>query len=152
MPKEGEAKTCKSVAAAPLLIRGSLLSPVQLTPAYVNGPMGHDRVGCAAVSKSPSWEMGATQFNRRTRYNKDGAVTTRSIFLQVINNATGYTAGCIGYLTNDPGFQRLECEGQAPFQPREKYHIRTDASFDPDNFALAVNETWFCDDVDPAAP
>ena len=46
----------------------------------------------------------------------------------------------------------MDCSEQTPYGPREKYRIITEASFDPANFAFSLNETWYCDDLDPTVP
>ncbi len=150
--KAGEGGGCRTIADTPLLIRGSLLSPVKITPAYGTGPTGHDNAGCTAASETPSWIIGGTQFNQRTIYNKEGASTSQSLSVRVTNNATGYVAGCAGFLTSGPGPMHLSCQAQEPFRPAEKYRIQTDALFYPGNLSFSVHETWFCDDTNPAAP
>ncbi len=150
--KDGKAEACKSAADTPLLIKGSLLHPVQITPAYASGPPQHDSTNCAVPSKSLSWEVGGTQYTRRTVQSKDGPSTFQSLALQVTNNVTGYTASCSGYFTSNPGPQRMSCFAQETFRPRERYHIQTEAFFDTTTLMFTVNETWFCDAGSPAAP
>lgn len=140
----------------PTLIRGSLLSPVQLTPSYGNGPTGHDNEGCAALSANPIWELTASQVARRTTYNPDGSVTTSgNAFIQVTNHVTGSATGCLiqSFSKTSSGLQVMDCQEQAPLRPRDKYHVQTEAWFDQaGNFTLVLNETWYCDDVRPTAP
>lgn len=76
----------------------------------------------------------------------------QSLVVQVTNDVTGHTASCSGYLTTDPGPQRMSCFAQEASRPRERYHIQTEAFFDTTTLLFTVNETWFCDGDDPAAP
>jgi hypothetical protein len=147
-------ESCEPGANPPLLVKGSLLSPIKITPSYVVGPTGHDSVGCEAASKSPSWQLGGTQYNRRIGYSENGTATILSLSLQVTitNNVTGYIAFCTGFLANSPGPLRLSCQGQEPLRRSEKYSINTDPLFEPSDETLTFNQTWFCDDTSPAAP
>lgn len=132
-----------------MLIRASLLSPVPITPDYVGGPQGHDAEGCTAESKTPSWEVVASQMNLRTA---SGRVQGGTAFVTVRNNVLDYSAFCGGVLTGNPGLQAIPCQAQAAYRRRARYEIETVAWFDPQTFDMAVDQTWFCDDEDPAQP
>lgn len=139
----------------PTLIKGTLLSPVSVTPAYGSGPTGHDNEGCASLSNKPTWELTASQIVRRTSYSADGSSTmSGNAFIQVTNHVTGSATGClIQSFSRTPGPQVMDCQEQAPYRPRDKYRIKTEAWFDQaNNFTLTLNETWYCDDVNPTAP
>ena len=142
-------ETCKPTTRAPLLIKSSLLSPVQITPAYVSGPLGHDNQGCSANSTKPSWEVGASQLNLQV---VNGTVQGGTGFVQLKNNVLGYTATCSGIFATGSGFYPLTCAAQSTYRPREKWHIQTVPEFDPKSLVLNLNETWYCDDANPAAP
>lgn len=118
------------------------------------GPTGHDSDGCSARAKTPAWHVGKTQYNSRIVSSKAGAVVTRSqsLFIEISKNDTDYIAVCSGFFPSSTGLQPLSCSEEGPYRPRDKYHIQTDAFFDPSNYLLTVNETWFCDDASPAAP
>ncbi|KAK3395216.1 hypothetical protein B0H63DRAFT_385940 [Podospora didyma] len=147
--------TCKSTSTGPALIQASLLSPVKITPAYLDGPPGHDNPGCTASSKTPAWELGNTQYNHRTIYDPQGepvGVQTQ-IFLQTINNATGHISACVGPLTNASVPHPLICTVQEPIRQRKDvYQSTSSVYFTPHTLVVSVNETWFCDDLDPTAP
>ncbi|SPQ23987.1 23147234-4904-4ae1-896b-19f665238165 [Thermothielavioides terrestris] len=83
--------TCKSTK--PLLVKAELLSPVKITPAYVSGPTGHDTKGCTADSRTPAWEVEATQLNLQ---NGTGKIQGGNAFVIVTNDHLGYTASCGG--------------------------------------------------------
>ncbi|KAK3375600.1 hypothetical protein B0T24DRAFT_718166 [Lasiosphaeria ovina] len=140
-------------SVAPVLIRASLVAPVRVSPAAEDGPVGHDTPGCAAASKTPAWELQASQIVRRTEVGANGTVqVSGNAYVAVTNLATGATAGCLGNTVNYPELQILDCEVQGPYRPHQAHTIQTSMLFDPATFALTMNETWFCDDVSPAVP
>jgi hypothetical protein len=139
--------TCKSTK--PLLVKAELLSPVKITPAYVSGPTGHDTKGCTADSRTPAWEVEATQLNLQ---NGTGKIQGGNAFVIVTNDHLGYTASCGGVLTAAAGPQPLACQGQTVYQRPARYQVGTVVLFEPSTFALTVNQTWFCDDQDPSQP
>ncbi|KAK4220783.1 hypothetical protein QBC38DRAFT_513881 [Podospora fimiseda] len=133
-------ETCKPTSRAPLLIKSALLSPVEINPTYVAGPVGHDTQGCSVNSSTPSWEVGASQLNLRTN---NGKVQGGTGFIQIKNNILGYIATCNGNFATGSGFYLLQCSAQSISRPREKYHIQTVPEFNPETFTLSVNETWY---------
>ncbi|KAK3989608.1 hypothetical protein QBC44DRAFT_342503 [Cladorrhinum sp. PSN332] len=142
-------ETCRPTSRAPLLIKSALLSPVEINPTYVAGPLGHDAQGCSVNSSKPSWEVGASQLNLRTN---NGTVEGGTGFIQIRNNVLGYTATCNGNFASFSGFYPLQCTAQSTNRPREKYHIQTIPEFNPETLTLSLNETWYCDDANPAVP
>ncbi|CAK7211578.1 hypothetical protein SCUCBS95973_001162 [Sporothrix curviconia] len=153
-----------------LLVRGSLLAPVAITPAYSEGPTGHDKPGCAANSKMPHWSLADISYTDRTG---DGisAMARQDFIAQIVNTATGYEAGCsanygvgggpapaapgtsAGGLSFNSTALHVGCTGTEFGSPAfGKYTPRTDASFDPITNVFTVNQTWFCDDEDEAKP
>jgi hypothetical protein len=144
---ESQTTTCHS--AKPVLVKAALSSPVKITPAYVSGPPGHDAAGCTADSRAPAWEVVASQINLR---KLSGLRQSGNAFVIIRNDHLGYTASCGGILSAATGPQPLTCEGQVAYRRPDKYQIHTELSFEPDTFALGVNQTWFCDDQDPAQP
>ncbi|KAK0621994.1 hypothetical protein B0T17DRAFT_509287 [Bombardia bombarda] len=145
--------TCNS--ANPVdLVRGSLHSPVEITPAYAEGPAGHDLAGCAAASKTPTWTVGTVIFLNET--GDDGlGIQSQSIQFQVTNTASGHVAGCLNYFSagedEDPAV-RMTCGGGVDFTRRDRYSIVTETVFYPRSWTFAINQTWFCDDIDAARP
>ncbi|KAK0732210.1 hypothetical protein B0H67DRAFT_478554 [Lasiosphaeris hirsuta] len=135
------------------LVKGSLSSPVQVTPAYAEGPAGHNKPGCVAGSQEPEWTLGTIIFLNETGDGAD-AIQSQSIQLQVTNEATGYVAGCLMYFNNgeDTTPIKMTCGGGADFVRRNRYSIRTETVFYPRSWTFTINETWFCDDVDAAKP
>ncbi|KAL2167421.1 hypothetical protein VTG60DRAFT_1327 [Thermothelomyces hinnuleus] len=144
-----ESKTTTCRATKPVLVKATLSSPVKVTPSYVSGPTGHDAEGCTAQSEKPAWEVMASQINLR---NVSGTRQSGNAFVIIRNDNLGYIASCGGPLTAESGPQALTCTGQVPRRRPDKYQIETALSFDPDTFVLAINQTWYCDDQDPAEP
>ncbi|KAK3306381.1 uncharacterized protein B0T15DRAFT_412603 [Chaetomium strumarium] len=139
---------CK--ATKPLLIQGRLLSPIKITPSSVAGPTGHDTKGCTANARTPAWEVAATQLNLQ---NVTGKLQGGNAFVIIRNEHLGYTASCGGVFTGGAaGPQAITCQGQTAYRRPEKYQISTVVLFEPETFALTVNQTWFCDDQDPSQP
>ncbi|CAK7204241.1 hypothetical protein SEUCBS139899_006996 [Sporothrix eucalyptigena] len=147
-----------------LLVRGSLLAPVAITPAYSEGPTGHDKPGCAANSKTPRWSLTDISYTDRTGDGVSG-MARQDFITQVINTATGYEAGCsanygVGGGPAAPGTNNgsntalhVGCTGTEFGSPAfGTYRPTTDASFDPVTNIFTVNQTWFCDDGDAARP
>jgi hypothetical protein len=142
-----------------LLIKGSLVSPVAITPQYATGPTGHANPGCAAASNA-AWTLSAPFYTNQTG---DGVTAVASQDFNVVlkNVATGYEASCMsgaGFgdgLTPTPstGLLNLVCAG-SEFQSSNggRYSINTAATFDPSTFTFTVNQTWYCDDVSAAKP
>jgi hypothetical protein len=146
-------------AYSPLLIKGSLLSPVAITPAYAPGPTGHSNPACAVASKA-AWTLSVPYYTNQTG---DGitAIPSQDFTVLLTNTATGYQAGCMsgaGFgdgLTPTPatGLLNLVCSG-SEFQSSAggRYSISTAATFDPATFKFTVNQTWYCDNVSAAVP
>lgn len=141
-------------STSPILIRGSLTSPVSITPVYPDGPQGHDSPGCASKSENPSWTLAAIHFTDQPG-DGDDVPTYQNFNLLVTNDATGYQASCMpgGSLGGQPDLRRLSCAGYE-FQQGSvgQYPIVTQGGFDPDTFTFTLNQTWYCDDTDPAKP
>lgn len=80
-------------AVSTLLIKGSLLSPVAVTPVYALGPSGHSSPGCATAS-----EAGCT-FSAPFYTNQTGngitAMPSQDFTALLVNTAVGYQAGCM---------------------------------------------------------
>lgn len=139
---------------SPILVRGSLLEPVAITPAYADGPTGHDTPGCTARSEKPSWVLSHVSYTNRTG---DGVTATpmRSFNLILTNAANGYEASCMPGTSFDYSADpsHLVCAGEE-FQSFRvgRYPISTEASFDEATSTFSLRQTWFCDDHDPAKP
>lgn len=162
---QGNLTACTAVDDL-VLVRGSLLRPVALTPAYSKGPTGHAKQGCAANSRAPRWTLADISYVDRTG---DGvtAMARQDFIAQVINAATGYESGCSanyglgggppipGTLPNNtsPTALHIGCTG-AEFGSSAygQYRPTTDAFFDPATSTFTLNQTWFCDDGDAARP
>jgi hypothetical protein len=93
--------------------------------------------------------VAATQLNLQ---NVTGKLQGGNAFVIIRNEHLGYTASCGGVFTGAAGPQALACQGQTAYRRPEKYQIDTVLLFEPETFALTVNQTWFCDDQDPSEP
>ncbi len=93
--------------------------------------------------------MAATQINLR---KVAGNLQSGNAFVIITNDHTGYTASCGGVLSGVDGPQTLNCQGQTTVRRPDLYQVGTVLQFDPKTFNLTVNQTWFCDDQDAAAP
>ncbi|KAK4223380.1 hypothetical protein QBC38DRAFT_517170 [Podospora fimiseda] len=138
---------------SPLLIRGSLYEPVQVTPVYAPGPIAHNKLGCLDSSARPSWTLSHIWYSDTIGDGLE-SVSSRVFNLFLVNDITGYEASCMhGSLSNDIGPTTLVCYGaefQEPYPNR--YTISTTASFDPETFLFSFSQTWYCDDQNPAKP
>ncbi len=138
---------------SPLLVRGSLTSPVAVTPAYPIGPTGHDLAGCTAQSEKPAWVISLVHYTSEPGYGDD--VPFLNFNALVTNPANGYQASCMpgGSFGDKPDLSRLTCAG-VEFQSSRvgSYPIVTQGSFDIATATFSLNQTWFCDDTDAAKP
>ncbi|KAK0736669.1 hypothetical protein B0T21DRAFT_384125 [Apiosordaria backusii] len=136
-------------ASSPLLVKGSLLQPVALTPQYNKGPTGHDTPGCLAKSEKPSWVLSHVIWADQDGDEITSVKEQRLTFI-LTNVATGYEASC---MSQGPVATNIFCAG-TEFQSFTvgRYSISTAVQFDPATYSLTVNQTWFCDDHDAAKP
>jgi hypothetical protein len=139
-------KTTCTAVDSPFLVRGSLLTPVAITPVIIPGPTGHGAASCDAAS--PSWTVSDIYYSDHEGDGINATAMQRFNFL-LYNNHNGYQASC---MSGDYAGE-IQCAGnefQAPSNGR--YLITTSAVFDPVSYAFSLNQTWFCDDADPAKP
>lgn len=146
-------------ADSPLLIKGSLLSPVAITPVYAAGPAGHSDPGCAAAAKA-GWTLFQPFYTNQTG---DGvtAMPSQDFTALLTNTAMGYQVGCMSGADFGTGLDptpvtgplTLVCAG-AEFQSSAsgRYTISTAATFDPRTSEFALNQTWYCDSASAAKP
>ncbi|KAK4199481.1 hypothetical protein QBC40DRAFT_328607 [Triangularia verruculosa] len=136
-------------ASSPLLVKGSLIQPVALTPQYNEGPTGHDTPGCLAKSEKPSWVLSHVIWADQDGDEITSVKEQRLTFI-LTNAATGYEASC---MSQGPVATNIFCAG-TEFQSFTigRYSISTAVQFDPATYSLTVNQTWFCDDHDAAKP
>jgi hypothetical protein len=137
-----------------VLVKGSLIAPVEITPIYFEGPTGHDAPGCSAGSEKPKWTIASVAYSDATG---DGvnSVSQRSLSLLLINQATGYDASCMAFADDDAKSDvlNLNCAGlefQSPTIGR--YSTSTAATYNVATKQLTVTQTWHCDDTDPGRP
>lgn len=148
----GQEQVCEAVDS-PFLVKGSLLSPVAITPIYVDGPNGHDTPGCTAAAQDPTWTLSTISYINQTE-DGDNSTTWQSFNVLVNNPAIGYQANCF---PNGPFGQLnpegLSCNGdEFESLTTGMYTIETNASFDMTTFGFTLNQTWYCDDNDPGKP
>ena len=75
--------------------------------------------------------------------------------LFLVNDVTGHEASCMhgSPVAGETGPAAISCIGtefQSPFPNR--YSINTVATFDPQSYRFSFNQTWYCDDENPAKP
>ncbi|KAK4198106.1 hypothetical protein QBC40DRAFT_179494 [Triangularia verruculosa] len=133
VPITCNADTCTPSSTGPVLIKSVLSAPFPLSPSAVPGPSGHDKNGCAAGSRTPSWEVFSTQLNLR---NVSGRIEGGNAFIQLRNTITDYRASCFGTLSGTAP-ATLQCSAQSSGRPRApKYNINTVLTFSPGSFVL----------------
>ncbi|KAM7218613.1 hypothetical protein V8F06_005932, partial [Rhypophila decipiens] len=132
--------------APALLIKGSLESPVKITPHYTDGVTGHNKPNCRT---DPGWVISGISYLNQTG-NGASSATWENLNLVIDNPAIGYQASCVLSAGND---NRLRCSGQefGRLKP-DRYVVETSATLDLFTFEFAVNQTWYCDESDPATP
>jgi hypothetical protein len=137
-----------------VLVKGSLIAPVEITPIYFEGPTGHDAPGCSAKSEAPKWKISSVAYSDATG---DGieSVAQRSLSLVLINQGTGYDASCMAFGSPDSPSDVLDlnCAGlefQSPTIGR--YSTSTQATYNVVTRQLNVTQSWYCDDQDPGRP
>lgn len=150
-------QACEAVDS-PLLVKGSLLEPAAITPAYAAGPLGHDTPGCVAASQNPNWTLSTIYYYDQAGNDSVNSTAWQNFNLLVTNPANAYEANCIPGGPADtvgslPSTVLLGCAGRE-FQSAEidQYQLSTTASFDTTTFEFTLNQTWFCDDADPGKP
>ncbi|GAB1318422.1 hypothetical protein MFIFM68171_08632 [Madurella fahalii] len=149
-----DGEVCKSSNPVDL-IKGSLETPVSITPAYADGPDGHDKPGCEAASQTPKWTVG-TIIHINDTGDGTSAIPLQSIQLQVTNEANGHMAECVMFFPAGPGEEAPvipHCDEESidPTRPN-RYNIQTEVLFLPRSREVSIYQTWYCDDVDAAKP
>ena len=139
-----QAQSCKALSS-PLLVKGSLLLPISVTPAYSEGPPGHDKAGCTAAAQNPTWILStASYIDQMVDGTEESASRTFSVL--VTNPSIGYQASCFSS-------GALACVGnEFGSLGADRYRISTSAYFDATMHRFTVNQTWYCDDVDAGKP
>ncbi|KAI8635261.1 hypothetical protein F5Y19DRAFT_469131 [Xylariaceae sp. FL1651] len=120
-------------------------------------PAGHDTPLCSARSEAPS------MFSvRNIKYQLRNPPTIAHFELDVTNPATNYTSTCNlsgpqlapgpigkGSVTD----MWTPCENRTVLPGEDKYYtVDTDVLFDRQSKLLVINQTWYCDDVNPEYP
>ncbi|KAI0459457.1 hypothetical protein F5B21DRAFT_303025 [Xylaria acuta] len=120
-------------------------------------PAGHDTPLCSARSEAPS-----TFSIKNIRYSLQDPPVLAHFQLDVTNPATNYTTKCNldgPQLAPGPlGKDSVEdmwtpCENRAVAPGEERYYtVDTDVLFERQSKLLVINQTWYCDDVNPEYP
>ena len=140
---------------SPFLVRGLLVSPVTIEPIYANGPTGHNAKGC--TTDAPTWVVDSVLYEEQVG---DGvnSLASKRLTLQVTNPANGYQASCMAGEFEDAGPASaasvpLVCAG-TEFQDARigRYSISTSGRLALPAFTFTLEQTWYCDDVDPSKP
>lgn len=138
-------KDCKSTSPS-LLIKATLQAPVKLTPHYTDGVTGHNNPGCRS---NPEWIISGISYLNQTG-NGASSATFENLNLAIANPAIGYQASCVLTAGRDG---RLRCSGSefGRLKP-DRYVVETSASLNLFTFEFSLNQTWYCDENDPATP
>ncbi|KAK4442241.1 hypothetical protein QBC34DRAFT_313542 [Podospora aff. communis PSN243] len=150
----------------PTSVKGSLIKPVDLTPAVIPPPPNTDSPGCVP-SAAPLWVLEKFSYNLTStpRYFRDGRAggsgPVESFELVVRNSANNLTVRC-GNVANGVnltyfGYPRPRwqlCDRPEPntVAANAPYPIRTYVYIDRTNNVLGVNQTWYCRGEDGKAP
>jgi hypothetical protein len=120
-------------------------------------PAGHDTTLCSARSEAPS------VFSiKNIKYQLRNPPTIAHFQLEATNPATNYTSRCnLDGPQLTPGPSRVvsvddmwtPCEDRTVTPGEERYYtVDTDVLFDRKSTLLVINQTWYCDDVNPEYP
>jgi len=120
-------------------------------------PAGHDTPLCSARSEAPS------MFSvKNISYNLRSPPSAAHLRLDVTNPATNYTTKCDldgPQLAPGPagkpsvGDMWTACEDRTVAPGEERYYtVDTDVLFHRESKLLVINQTWYCDDVNPEYP
>ncbi|KAI1423927.1 hypothetical protein F5Y12DRAFT_496621 [Xylaria sp. FL1777] len=136
---------------------GRMLSAVLLLwarAARATPPAGHDTPLCSARSEAPS------MFSVKSiGYSLQNPPTVAHLQLDVTNPATNYTTVCrLDGPQLTPGAVSVDdmwtpCENRTVAPGEERYYtVDTDVLFERNSKLLVINQTWYCDDVNPEYP
>ncbi|TGJ85275.1 hypothetical protein E0Z10_g3480 [Xylaria hypoxylon] len=120
-------------------------------------PAGHDTPLCSARSEGPS------MFSiKNIAYSLRNPPIDAHLQLEVTNPATNYTTRCnLDGPQLTPGSTGkgsvddmwTPCENRTVVPGEERYYtVDTDVLFDRNSKLLVINQTWYCDDVNPEYP
>lgn len=129
------------------LVRGSILTPVTLTPAYPDPPTGYDLASCSAKSATPSWTVTNTELRNITEFYIDPQ-TFQYVFeglyfnTTITNDNTGFSANCAFTVADraasNPGPVSFDCT------PDVYNRIGTTVTWDQQTGEISLNQTWYC--------
>ncbi|KAI0186391.1 hypothetical protein EV127DRAFT_346213 [Xylaria flabelliformis] len=171
-----ESSECTSTD--PIRIPTKLLEPIELLPYIPPAPPGHDSPGCGSRSKSPTWTISGFEWRTGGRnYTWQSWVSsgTGIVGVGMVNRATQQTFSCIWHgqgqetsnvtVTNppsgtlpfplDPGPAWYRCNTSSLNENQNRthnYEVETVVRLISTEERLLVNQTWYCDDEDPASP
>ncbi|KAI0127994.1 hypothetical protein BJ170DRAFT_595836 [Xylariales sp. AK1849] len=119
-------------------------------------PPGHDFPSCTARSEAPtSFKVQGFQYHHGT------SSPAAQLKFDLTNVANNHTSHC--NMTSDqfalnhgnsenPAIAWTACEDADMVKISELYDISTLVKFDSNSTNLIVNQTWYCDDVNPEYP
>lgn len=132
---------------AETLIRGSIKSPVTLTPAYPDLPTGYDLASCSAKTTAPSWTITDTELRNITQFYIDQQASLYVFpglyfYATVTNDATGFSTNCTFTLTEDPKSNPGPVSSQCT--PDVYNRIGTAVTWNQQAGEMSLNQTWYC--------
>jgi hypothetical protein len=154
-----------SCTGEPRLIRGSLLQPFPITPAY-GGPTGTSDPRCQALNEKPAWKIVEVGYTNETqmRMQPFASLTPAalSLTLSIINTLNNIKVTCLLiYFSMDvwvvppPPAAGLcwEYPYSSFYDPRGTPGIiYTDFSYDFKNQLASITQTWWCEEPGSLTP
>ncbi|GAB1317059.1 hypothetical protein MFIFM68171_07269 [Madurella fahalii] len=150
-----------------MTLRGSLTKPVSLTPAPIPAPPNTDTPNCLVNSQhpyQPIWTLtrflyqatkrGVDNFPAAGEVNGVLFPYNRTLEIELRNEANGFTQSCA---FNDPILDNVTdrwwpCSYAKSPHTFPQRAIETYVQFNRDTGRLKVNQTWYCNDTQQAAP
>ncbi|KAK0636736.1 hypothetical protein B0T17DRAFT_504156 [Bombardia bombarda] len=138
------------------LIKGSLTSPVQLEVSYYIGPGQMTASNSPTCATSPPlWRFEEIDYwnNTVSRSGFFGPTRGTGLNLKIVNTRADNSAKCDAYLNLDPfeppsptTLQVAEDPHLSWQPPRGPGTLATDLFFDPYDYTMRMNQTWYCRD------
>ncbi|SPQ24495.1 aa93e5ef-7a4e-49e2-962f-1a14114f2d88 [Thermothielavioides terrestris] len=133
---------------AETLIRGSIKSPVSLTPAYPDPPTGYDLASCSAKTESPSWTITQAVLRNVSFYidpqTHEWVLPGLYFGATITNDLIGFEASGSTQLAQDPrtnpGPVTFNCSADTGIYNR----ISTTVTWNQQEEVLSLSQVWYC--------
>jgi hypothetical protein len=145
-------RTCR---AGRITLEGTLNTPVSLTPARIPPPPNTDVPGCTSLSTLAQWTVRKFLYLRTGggRFNDTYFVLSRSLELEIRNDANNFTQSCVitDSAIDGPNDKWFRCFPEAA-HVFSQHEIETYVQFNVDTSRFAINQTWYCNDTEAGTP